>query len=376
LSIDLRDINIKSQQGKRIDWHENLHFDIHLGKRELSSKKKEDLYSELGILIGSGLDIKNSFLVLMEETKKETGNLYENVYNQLIKGVSLSDALHNTGKISMYEYFTIRIGEETGNLYVVLKQLALHFSQLIKQKRQLINTFSYPALIMGTAVLVVLFMMNFIVPMFEELFKRFNGELPVLTRAVIHTSEFLSKYLWIIVVLLLGVISTIVMIRKKDFFRRTTSAAILRIPGINVVVKKIYLAKFCQTFALLNSSRIPIIKSIQLIRKIIGFYPFERALEDIEKELVNGKLLYESFQSFRILFDAKLISLTKVGEEVNKLDEIYDNLSKQYSEEIQHKVAILNTLLEPILIIVIGIFVALILIAMYLPMFQMGNSMF
>ena len=136
-----------------------------------------------------------------------------------------------------------------------------------------------------------------------------------------------------------------------------------------------YLAKFCQTFSLLNSSRIPIVTSVQLIQKIIGFYPFEVALSQIEKELVNGKLLHESFREYAI-FDGKLITLTKVGEEVNKLNEIYENLSRQYSEEVQHKVAILNTVLEPILIIFIGLFVAVILISMYLPMFQMGNTMF
>ncbi len=375
MSIDLRDINIKSPRPKRIDWHKSLHADIHFGKKELSSKKKEDLYSELSILIGSGLDIKSSFLVLIEESKKDAKNLYENVYNQLIRGISLSNALHHTGKISMYEYFTIQIGEETGNLYIVLEQLAQHFSQRIKQKRQLINTFSYPALVMVTVIAVVLFMMNFIVPMFEELFKRFNGELPALTRAVIHTSEFISKYLWFMIVLSLIIVFLILIVRKKDFYRKTTSAVILSIPGIKTIVKKVYLAKFCQTFSLLNSSKIPIITSIELIRKIIGFYPFEKALAGIEKELVNGKLLHESFQPYPV-FDAKLISLTKVGEEVNKLDDIYNNLSNQYSEEIQHKISLLNTLLEPILIIFMGGIVALILIAMYMPMFQMGNSMF
>ena len=373
MSIDLKNIK-RSPAKKKMDLQKTLNIEIQFRKKELSAKKKEDLYSELGILIGSGLDIKTSFLVLIEENKKE--QLYKNVYDQLIKGVSLSNALNSTGKISMYEYFTIQIGEETGNLYVVLKQLALHFSERIKQKRQLINAFSYPALVIATAIVVVLFMMNFIVPMFEELFKRFNGELPSLTRAVIQTSEFVSNYLWTIVFLIFSFLIFIFLVRKKDAFRKITSGIALRVPGINTIIKKVYLAKFCQTFSLLNSSRIPIVTSIQLIQKIIGFYPFEMALLRIEEEIVNGKLLYESFQQFNEIFDAKLISLTKVGEEVNMLNEIYENLSKQYSEEVQHKVSVLNTLLEPILIIFIGLFVALILISMYLPMFQISNTMF
>lgn len=374
MSIDLRNIE-KTAPKKEFGLTKVLSKEIQFGRGEFSSKKKEDLYSELGILIGSGLDIKSSFMVLIDESQKKTRQFYVSVYDQLIKGISLSNALQSTGKISMYEYYTIRIGEETGNLVVVLRQLTQHFAESIKQKRQLVNTFSYPTLVISTAIVVVLFMMNFIVPMFEELFKRFHGELPALTRGVIITSKFISKYLWGMVLFVLITGSSLFYVRKTDSFRRITSSLILKIPGVRTIVRKMYLAKFCQTFSLLNSSRIPIVTSIQLIQKIIGFYPFEVALIQIEKELVNGKLLHESFREYTI-FDGKLITLTKVGEEVNKLNEIYENLSRQYSEEVQHKVAILNTVLEPILIIFIGLFVAVILIAMYLPMFQMSNTMF
>ena len=218
-------------------------------------------------------------------------------------------------------------------------------------------------------------MMNFIIPMFEELFKRFNGQLPALTRTVIAISKFISHYLWVMLVLLATTGATIFSVRKSESFRRITSDFVLKVPGVGIIIQKAYLAKFCQTFSLLNSSSIPIVTSVQLIQKIIGFYPFEVALTQIEKDLVNGKLLHESFREYAI-FDGKLISLTKVGEEVNKLNEIFENLSKQYSEEVQHKVSVLNTVLEPILIIFIGLFVAVILISMYLPMFQMSNTMF
>ena len=127
--------------------------------------------------------------------------------------------------------------------------------------------------------------------------------------------------------------------------------------------------------ALLNSARIPIVTSIQLIRKIIGFYPFERALEQIEERVVNGGLLYEALREHS-LFDPKIVSLTKVGEEVNQLNVIYQKLNQQYHDEVQHKITLLNSMLEPILIIFIGLFVAVILVSMYLPMFKMSNTMF
>ncbi len=375
MSIDLKKIEQKKKSSGGINWQKNFNVEIRFRKKVLSAKKKESLYSELGILIGSGLDIKNSMLVMMAENKKGTRELYQAIYEQLIKGVSLSQSLLDSGKVSKYEYYTIKIGEETGNLCVVLKQLTLHFSAQIKQRRQLISTFSYPALVILTAIMVVLFMMNFIIPMFEELFNRFNGELPSLTKAIIGISDFISSYMGLIFSAVFTLVLLIYSFRKRTFFRRITSKLVLKIPGIRTIVKKIYLAKYCQTFSLLNSSKIPIVTSIQLIQKIIGFYPFENALLKIEMDLTNGKLLYETYQQFEI-FEPKLISLTKVGEEVNKLNEIYENLSKQYSEEVQYKVSVLNTVLEPLLILFIGVFVAVILIAMYLPMFQMSNQMF
>ncbi len=374
MSIDLRTLE-KASPKKEFRLLKMLNKDIQLRKREFSLKKKEDFYSELSVLIGSGLDIKSSFLVLIEENQKKTKLFFQYVYDQLILGNSLSESLKFTGRISVYEYYTLKIGEETGNLALVLKQLTQHFNEGIKRKRQMINIFSYPALILSTAMVVVLFMMHFIVPMFEELFKRFQSDLPALTRTVIITSNFISNYFWRIILNALFIVLFLYYIRKTEFFRKKTSEFILKVPGVSLVIKKMYLAKFCQTFALLSSSRIPIITAIQLIQKIIGFYPFEIALKQIEKDLVNGKLLHESYKSFDI-FDGKIITLTKVGEEVNKLNDIYEKLSRQYAEEVQHKVALLNTLLEPILIIFIGLFVALILIAMYLPMFQMSNTMF
>jgi type IV pilus assembly protein PilC len=124
---------------------------------------------------------------------------------------------------------------------------------------------------------------------------------------------------------------------------------------------------------LMISAHIPLITALDLVSKMIGFYPYERALKKMGEDVMNGKLLYESM-SGQNLFDMKLISLTRVGEEVNKLSDIYAKLNRQYADELQHEVVVLNSMLEPVLIILIGLMVAIILVSMYLPMFQMGNS--
>ncbi len=362
-----------AQSGSIGSW---FNADIRLGSEELALSQKEEFYAEASILLGSGLDIKACLAVIIsEQTKKKQKDLFHIISEKIVNGKNLSDSLLETKKISLFEYYTLKIGEETGRLAEVLKQLADHYNKKIKQKRQIINTFSYPALVMFTAVLVIIFMMTFIVPLFEELFNRFQGELPALTRWVLQSSKFISANIYLILFFIAASIAALLLVRRHPAFRKIMAAIVLKIPVLNSILIKIYLSKFCQTMALLNSARIPILTSIQLSRKIIGFYPFEKALEDVEQRIINGDLLYEALRRHAV-FDPKIISLTKVGEEVNQLNVIYQKLNEQYHDEVQHKMTVLDSILEPILIVFIGLFVAIVLVSMYLPMFKMSNTMF
>ncbi len=353
-----------------------LNTKIQFKKDELSLAQKESFYSEASILLGSGLDIKTCLeVIISEQVKKKQKVFFQTIIEKIINGSNLSESLMDSKKISMYEYHTLKIGEESGRITEVLKQLAEHYNKKIKQRRQIISTFSYPVLIISTAILVVVFMMTFIVPLFEELFNRFQGELPGLTKFVLNASDVISNNIGSILMLIGGLLAFIYFFRQKLFFRKFVSSVALKIPGLNSVLIKIYLSKFCQSMELLNSARIPILDSIQLIKKIIGFYPFEKALEQVEQRIISGGLLHEALREQKV-FDPKIVSLTKVGEEVNQLNMIYKKLNEQYHEEVQHKITLLNSMLEPIMIIIIGLFVAVILISMYLPMFKMSNSMF
>ena len=137
----------------------------------------------------------------------------------------------------------------------------------------------------------------------------------------------------------------------------------------------IYFERFSQSLALLISSKTPLLNAIQLVKNMIVFYPYVKALNVIEKDIMQGMQLNESMSKFP-LFDKRVISLIKVAEEVNQLDTIFQKLSKQYSEELEHKLSILSSLLEPVLIIFVGLIVGIILIAMYLPMFQLSTSIY
>ena len=127
--------------------------------------------------------------------------------------------------------------------------------------------------------------------------------------------------------------------------------------------------------ALLLAAKTPMIKALQLVKYMIGFYPFEKALTVMEQDILHGKLLHQSMERFP-LFDTRIISLVRVAEEVNQLDIIFNKLNTQYNEELEHQISMLSNLLEPVMIIIVGLLVAVILISMYLPLFQLSSSIY
>jgi type IV pilus assembly protein PilC len=276
---------------------------------------------------------------------------------------------------SKYDYFSVKIGEESGSLSSVLKELTIFYSKRISQQRQITGALTYPILVLCTTIFSLVFMLNFIVPMFEDVFLRFKGSLPAITRLVISMSDSFSKYA--LIALLLSVILIIISLlnRKKIWYRKLSSNILINVPVVGPIIKLTYKTRFCQILKLLLSSKVHLLEAVSLIQKIIGFYPIECALDDIKKKLAKGFTLSEAMESYPI-FDKKLLAMTRVAEEVNKLEIVYEQLFQQYSDELDIKIKTMNNLLEPILIIFVGGLVAFILVSMYMPIFQIGTNIY
>ena len=352
-----------------------LSREITLFSSQLSDAKKERFYSELQILLAAGIDIKSALDIIIEEQKKKTDQaLFAAISEQVIAGSSLSEAIRSSEKFSNYEYYSLQIGEESGRLIDVLKELTSFYNNKIKQKRQFTSALSYPLLVMVTAFGAVFFMMNFIVPMFAGVFSRFGQDLPALTKTIIVLSDWTSQnyHFFLLFLAALGVFYFTQ--RSKNWFRKYASALLIRLPLIGKVVQKIYLAQLCQSLALLISAKVPLIRAIQLVQKMIAFYPIQSSLTATEANIMAGSNLFDSFSQFPF-YPKRLLSLVKVGEETNKLDLIFQKLADQYTEEVEYQTSILGSLIEPALIIFLGLMVGVILVAMYLPLFQLGTGL-
>jgi type IV pilus assembly protein PilC len=351
-----------------------LNKEITLFGKRFDAKRKEWFYSELSILLSSGIDTKASLELIAEEAKKgKEKEILTKLKDQVIAGKNISEVLKTFPEFSSYEYHSVEIGEETGRLDEVLKELALFYTNQVKLKRQITSTLSYPIAIIVIAFGSVSFMLTSVVPMFRDIFARMGGELPGITKFMLRLSDFISGYFLLFLLVVGGITFFIYSQRKKDWFRKYSSALVLRLPLIGPMISKIYLARFCQSMKLLLGSKTKLIDALELIERMIAFYPLEVALRQVREDVFQGKTLNESLSGFKI-FNKRMISLIKVSEEVNQPEKIFEKLAQQMSEEVDHQNAVISKLIEPIFIVVLGSIVGFILIAMYLPMFKLSTT--
>lgn len=350
-----------------------LNKDISL-RKGFSDKKKERFFREMATLFKAGVDMRKA-LELMEEgrEKQRDKEMVRALRERVIKGNSLADSLEATKGFGPYEYYSVRIGEESGKLAEVLDELARFFSERMKLRRQFISVFSYPVFVLLVALGVVYFMLNNVVPMFRDIFQRFEGELPYLTKKVVGASEWMTANGGYLFLALLALLLIRYLVGEQAWARRLGSTLLLRAPLFGPVFHKIYLARFCQAMHLLMAGHMPLVDAVDLVRRMVRFHPMELSLEKVREDVTRGTSLYIALGEHKVYPD-QMVSLIRVGEEVNRLEEMFGKLSQQYREEVEHSTGTIGSVLEPLLILLIGAFVALIVIAMYLPLFRLSTT--
>ena len=375
MSFDLKNISQKEQTAtkKPSEITSILQKEIVLFGKGFSNKLKEDFYTELSVLLSAGVSLKEALELLYNSQKKKTAKeILATVVADLIDGQSMSEAIRVHKAFTQYEYYSIKIGEETGTLAEVVKQLGEFFGRKNQQRRDVMSALTYPIIILSTALLVVIFMLQFVVPMFQDIFRQNKVSLPGITEFIINVSEFLKSYGWLIFIGIITLFSSRFLFNKQEWYRRFKDPFLLKLPFFGDFIKTVYLSQFTQAVALLSASKVPVINSIQLVKKMIAFYPLQDALVQVETSILKGSTLSESLASHPIFSD-KMIALVKVAEQTNQTEFIFDRLNVQYHEQVKRQSKMMSTIMEPLIIVFVGIMVGVILIAMYLPMFKLGT---
>ncbi|MFY0602970.1 MAG: type II secretion system F family protein [Flavobacteriaceae bacterium] len=363
----------KNKEGITASIDRMLKKEITLFGTSFSNKKKENFYVELSVLLKAGLTLKAALELIAEEQKKAADkNLITSVLNELVIGKNLSEAVKAKKEFSEYETYSLQIGENTGTLERVSDELGMFYKRKNEQRRIIIGALSYPIIVLLTAFGAIVFMLQFVVPMFEGIFKQNKMELPWLTQIIIKMSNAFGRYFWVGIIVLISIVIFLQLSKKKEWYRKITSIFWLRFPFVGEFIRKVKIAQFTQAINLLTSAKIPLLNAIQLTRKMIDYYPLQQALIKVEDDILKGKTFYESVKDISV-FDNKMSALIKVAEETNQNETIFKRLTDQYNEEIAYKSKMISATIEPFVVLILGLIVAVVLIAMYLPMFKMSS---
>lgn len=343
---------------------------------KLTDARREMFYAELHALLTAGLDFSNAFRLLIEgEEDRRMKALLERLYASVVRGDTLAQAMTHSTAFQPMECGVVRIGDETGRLTETLDFLRDYYRKRAQQRRMISSAVSYPLIILCVAVAVVVFMLSVVVPMFEEVYARMGGELPSLTRAIISLSRKFPSYLFVTIVAAGGTYALYHVNRKRPEIEQFTGKMLLRIPVVGNIVKKNYQARCCKLLDLLCAAGVPLLSGVEMLADVIGFYPYRTSLHEIAHRLEHGECFATGIAAFPALYDRKLAALVRVGEETNRLPEMLRRQGETLTQELEYAIKRMGTLLEPALILLVGLLVAVILIAMYMPMFSLGGIM-
>ncbi len=345
-------------------------------KQKIKDKEILVVTKQLSIMLASGLPLDQSLNIIAEQTtNKRMGEIVYDIKNEIEGGSTLANALkkHKEAFSDMYVNM-VNSGEKTGNLDGVLKRLTDMMEKSIALKRKIKGAMIYPTIVSIVAVGVITLILTFVIPTFAEMYSSSGMQLPLPTLIVISISLFLKAN---IVYMLIGLIALIIIIRiayKKSYkFHRFADKLIINLPIIGLLARKGSIANFATILASLSSSGIDILEALDIAAKTSGNLIIEETLMEVKNMVERGENLSDSMAASGE-FPDMVIQMVSVGEETGTLDEMLQKVYLYYEEEIDNTVKNLTTMIEPIIIVVLGGIIGFLVVAMYLPIFKIGET--
>jgi len=324
-------------------------------------------------MIDAGLPLVQALEILSNQTgNKALAGTIGDVKVDVEGGSTFADALKKHPRI-FGEFYTAMAaaGEAGGVLDTILNRLAQYIEKAVKLKKKVKGAMIYPSVIVMVAVLVVAIIMVFVVPTFAKMFSQFGGTLPLPTKIVINMSHFLGGIGGILILaIIIGSVIFVIQFRRTEKGKTITDLMLLNIPLIGMLLRKVAIAKFTRTLGTLLSSGVPILDSLDITAKTAGNKIVEKTIYDIRKAVAEGKTLAEPLNKSKV-FPPMVTQMIGVGEATGALDTMLGKIADFYDDEVDNSVANLTSLLEPILIVFVGITVGFIVVSMYLPIFKL-----
>lgn len=338
----------------------------------VSAKSLSIFTRQFSVMIDAGLPLVQCLEILgTQEPNKTFAKIIMQVRQDVEAGSSLADAMKKHPKAFDNLYTNmIAAGEAGGILDVILQRLATYIEKAVKLKSQVKSAMIYPIAVLGVAALVVTVILWKVIPTFASLFTSLGATLPLPTRIVIALSNFLADYFILIVAAIGVIIFSLKQYYKTYKGRRVIDNALLKIPVLGMLFRKISVARFCRTLSTLTSSGVAIMEGLDITARTSGNAIIEDAILYVRKQVETGKTISDPLRETGV-FPPMVCQMISVGEGTGALDTMLSKIADFYEEEVDTAVAGLMKLLEPIIIVILGTVIGFIVVAMYMPMFSL-----
>ncbi len=342
-----------------------------------STKNLALITKQLAAMLKTGLPLLDALKIISESSDDKTLKIvFKDASISISRGSTLYSVLERYPDVFDEMYLAlIAAGETAGLLPKVLERESVLLESLAKIKGQIKSALAYPLAIFVLTILVVFGMVVFVIPVFQEMYANSGSELPVITQLLINISETIRSKDQLARILPITVSLSFIGIKysKTKSFKKNFDIFLLKLPFIKEIITKSSLANFSRTLSALNNAGVPIIEALNISKRTLGNYVFKNIIERMNNEIQSGQPIYKVLANEKII-PIMFTSMFRIGEETGELSQMIDKLADFYEEELSSTVKSLTSIIEPLMIVFVAVIVAVILIAMYLPMFGMMNT--
>jgi type IV pilus assembly protein PilC len=344
-----------------------------LAVKKVKPKSLQVFSRQFATMIEAGLNVVTALVILEEQTEdKKLAKVVTELRADVEGGLLLSQAMARHPRVFSRLFISmVEAGEAAGILDVVLDRVAFQIEKETRIKRRVKGAMMYPLMVMGFATLVLVGMLMFLVPIFVDIFAELGGDLPMLTQIVVNLSDILRGYYFIVFPVMGAMIYGFFRLKKTDRGRRVWDAFRMRIPfGVGAIVVKVGMARFSRTLSTLVAAGVDIIRSLEITGSTAGNSLIEDATAVVRERVHQGVPIAIPLEDEKI-FPPMVSQMVRVGEETGELEKMLAKIADFYEDEVDSSIATLTSVIEPLMMIGVGMVVGVIIISMYMPMFKL-----
>lgn len=329
---------------------------------------------QIATMMKSGVPIVAAMEIIANGNKNpRMSKLVNTVRADIESGLSLYEALskHPVQFDELYRNL-VKAGEAAGVLETVLDTVATYKENIEALKGKIKKAMFYPAMVVAVALIVSSILLVFVVPQFEEVFKGFGADLPAFTKMIIAASEFMVAYWWLVLAIVVGTITAFIMAKNRSVaFARFLDRTMLKLPVIGQIMHNSAIARFARTLAVTFKAGVPLVEALDTVAGATGNVVYEDAVRNIRDDVSVGYPVNMAMKQVN-LFPHMVVQMTAIGEEAGALDTMLFKVAEFYEQEVNNAVDALASLLEPLIMVFLGVIVGGMVIAMYLPIFKLA----